>query len=136
MRPTTTAREELSSSAADPLAACLRSHTREEGNSSRPSCVSRSMPSTFDIVADIVALNCNIPRSAITPDCHLLNDLGIDSLDLLDLGFAVDDAFGITMPLGQWLHAAHLKTCPARALAASTGFRLTMHCNDIDVTAC
>ena len=70
------------------------------------------MPSTFDIVADIVALNCNIPRSAITPDCHLLNDLGIDSLDLLDLGFAVDDAFGITMPLGQWLHAAHLKTNP------------------------
>jgi acyl carrier protein len=70
------------------------------------------MPSTFDIVADIVAFNCNIPRSAITPDCHLLNDLGIDSLELLDLGFAVDDAFGITMPLGQWLHAEHLKTIP------------------------
>jgi acyl carrier protein len=70
------------------------------------------MPSTFNIVADIIARNCNIPRSAITPGCHLLNDLGIDSLDLLDIGFAVDDAFGITLPLGKWLHATHLKTAP------------------------
>jgi acyl carrier protein len=71
------------------------------------------MPSTFDIVADIIARNCSIPRNAITPGCHLLNDLGIDSLDLVDIGFAVDEAFGITMPLGQWLHETHLKSARA-----------------------
>jgi acyl carrier protein len=70
------------------------------------------MPSTFDIIAGIIARTCNIPRGVITPGCHLLNDLGIDSLDLFDIGFAVDDAFGITIPLGQWLHAVHLKTAP------------------------
>jgi hypothetical protein len=42
-----------------------------------------------------------------------VHDLGIDSLDLLDIGFAVDEAFGITMPLGQWLHEVHLKTIRA-----------------------
>jgi acyl carrier protein len=68
------------------------------------------MPSTFDIIAGIIARTCNIPRSAITPGCHLLNDLGIDSLDLFDIGYAVDDVFGITVPLSQWLHAVHLKT--------------------------
>ena len=70
------------------------------------------MPSTFDIVADIIARNRNIPRTAIMPGCHLLNDLGIDSLDPLGIGFAVDDAFpfGISVPLGQWLHTTHLKT--------------------------
>ena len=71
------------------------------------------MPSTFDIIAGIIARTCDIPRNAITPGCHLLNDLGIDSLDLFDIGFAVDDAFGITMPLGQWLHEVHLKVVPA-----------------------
>lgn len=35
------------------------------------------------------------------------------SLDLLDIGFAVDEAFDITMPLGQWLHDVHLKTARA-----------------------
>jgi acyl carrier protein len=71
------------------------------------------MPSTLDVVANIIVRNCSVPHSAITPSCHLLNDLGIDSLDLLDIGFAVDEAFGITMPLGQWLHEVHLKTARA-----------------------
>lgn len=69
--------------------------------------------STFDIVADIIARTCHIPRSAITPECNVLHDLGIDSLDLLDVGFAVDDAFGIRMPLEQWLHAVHLRQAAA-----------------------
>jgi acyl carrier protein len=65
--------------------------------------------STFDVVADIIAMTCQIPRGTIGPDSHLLRDLGIDSLDLLDVGFGVDDAFGITLPLDQWLHAVHMK---------------------------
>jgi acyl carrier protein len=71
------------------------------------------MPSTFDIVADIIARNCNIPRSVITPACDLLNDLGIDSLELLDIGVTVDEAFGITMPFGQWLHETHFEAAQA-----------------------
>ena len=30
------------------------------------------------------------------------DDLGIDSLDFLDVAFAIDKAFGIKMPLEQW----------------------------------
>ncbi|HKD75758.1 MAG TPA: acyl carrier protein [Ktedonobacterales bacterium] len=68
------------------------------------------MLSTFDVVAGIIAMTCNIPRETIKPDSHLFNDLGIDSLDLMDLGFGVDDAFGIRIPIDQWLHAVHMKT--------------------------
>ena len=71
------------------------------------------MPSTFEIVAGIIARTCCIPLNAITPTCHLLNDLGIDSLDLLDVGFALDDAFGVTIDLGERLHAVHLKRASA-----------------------
>lgn len=60
------------------------------------------MPSTFDTVAGIISETCDIPRAKITPDSHAINDLGIDSLDFLDVAFAIDKAFGIKMPLEQW----------------------------------
>ena len=62
------------------------------------------MPSTFETVAGIIAETCDIPRERITPDSHAINDLGIDSLDFLDVAFAIDKAFGIKMPLEQWTH--------------------------------
>jgi acyl carrier protein len=60
------------------------------------------MPSTFETVAGIISETCDIPREKITPGSHAINDLGIDSLDFLDVAFAIDKAFGIKMPLEQW----------------------------------
>jgi acyl carrier protein len=60
------------------------------------------MSSTFDKVADIIAETCDIPRDTIKPESHAINDLGIDSLDFLDIAFAIDKAFGIKMPLEKW----------------------------------
>ncbi len=61
-----------------------------------------SMSSTFDTVANIIAETCDIPRDTITPESHAINDLGIDSLDFLDIAFAIDKAFGTKLPLEQW----------------------------------
>jgi acyl carrier protein len=66
------------------------------------------MRPTFDIVVGIIALTCEVPRERITPDSNLMNDLGIDSLDLLDITFAIDNAFGIAMPIDRWLHVVHM----------------------------
>ena len=60
------------------------------------------MPSTFDKVADIIAETCDIPREDIKPESHAIDDLNIDSLDFLDIAFAIDKAFGIKLPLEQW----------------------------------
>jgi acyl carrier protein len=60
------------------------------------------MSTTFDKVADIIAETCDIPRETITPDSHAIDDLKIDSLDFLDIAFAIDKAFGIKLPLEQW----------------------------------
>jgi acyl carrier protein len=46
----------------------------------------------FDKVADIIAETSDIPRDTIKPESHAINDLGIDSLDFLD----------IKLPLEQW----------------------------------
>jgi len=62
----------------------------------------RGETSAFNTVATIIAETCDIPREKITPDSHAINDLGIDSLDFLDVAFAIDKAFGIKLPLEQW----------------------------------
>jgi acyl carrier protein len=58
--------------------------------------------STFDKVAGIIAETSEIPREEITPESHTIDDLGIDSLDFLDIVFAIDKAFGIKIPLETW----------------------------------
>lgn len=60
------------------------------------------MSSTFDKVADIIAETSEIDRDKITPESNTIDDLGIDSLDFLDIVFAIDKAFGIKVPLEQW----------------------------------
>jgi acyl carrier protein len=62
----------------------------------------RTMPSTFDTVADVITQTCDIPREKITPEAHAIDDLGIDSLDFLDIVFALDKKFGIKIPLEAW----------------------------------
>jgi acyl carrier protein len=61
-----------------------------------------AVPSTFDKVADIIAETSEIDRDTITPESHTIDDLGIDSLDFLDIVFAVDKEFGIKVPLEKW----------------------------------
>ena len=57
---------------------------------------------TFDTVADIISETSEIPREEITPDSHTIDELGIDSLDFLDIVYAIDKAFGIKVPLEAW----------------------------------
>ncbi len=57
----------------------------------------------------------------------MISDLGIDSLDLLDIGFAIDDAFGIELPLESWLRAVHMRT-----EAAEQYFVVQAVCAEID----
>ena len=60
------------------------------------------MTDTFQKVADIIAETSGIDRETITPESHTIDDLGIDSLDFLDIVFAVDKEFGIKIPLERW----------------------------------
>ena len=60
------------------------------------------MSSTFDVVAKVIADTSEIPLEQITPEAHAIDDLGIDSLDFLDIAFAIDKAFGIKLPLEKW----------------------------------
>lgn len=59
------------------------------------------MSTTFEKVARIIADTSEIDIDTITPE-STINDLGIDSLDFLDIVFAIDKEFGIKVPLEKW----------------------------------
>lgn len=61
-----------------------------------------NMTTTFEAVADIISDTSDIPLEEITPDKNAFTDLGIDSLDFLDIAFAIDKNFGIKIPLEKW----------------------------------
>ena len=71
------------------------------------------MSSTFNTVVNIIAETCDIERATIKPESHAINDLGIDSLDFLDIAFAIDKTFGIKMPLEQWTQEVNEGKVPA-----------------------
>ena len=60
------------------------------------------MSTTFDTVAQVIAETSDIQASDIKPEAHAIDDLGIDSLDFLDIVFALDKKFGIKIPLERW----------------------------------
>ena len=61
-----------------------------------------SMPTTFQSIAEIISDISEVPIEEITETSHAIEDLEIDSLDFLDIVFAIDKAFGIKIPLETW----------------------------------
>ncbi len=52
----------------------------------------------FDKIKEILAEQLDIEESAITPESLLVEDLGADSLDAIDIVMSVEDEFGIEVP--------------------------------------
>ena len=53
---------------------------------------------TFEKVQEIIMDTINCSEDKITLEANLKDDLGIDSLDSMELMMAVEDAYGITVP--------------------------------------
>ena len=53
---------------------------------------------TFEKVKEIIMDTINCSKDKITLEANLKDDLGIDSLDSMELMMAVEDAYGITVP--------------------------------------
>jgi acyl carrier protein len=61
------------------------------------------MESTFTTVAEIISSTTDVPIESIKPESHIMKDLGVDSLAFLDIGFEIDQRFGIRMPIEDWM---------------------------------
>lgn len=52
----------------------------------------------FDKVAKLLAEQLGIPASRITPESKIVEDLGADSLDVVELLMTLEDETGKTIP--------------------------------------
>ena len=62
---------------------------------------------TIDKVTELLASQLNVGKEKIKPESRLVEDLGADSLDMIEMLMALEDNFGITVPDEK---AAELKT--------------------------
>lgn len=53
---------------------------------------------TFEKITEILAEQLDADRDAMTLETKIADDLGADSLDLVDLLMSVEDEFGIEIP--------------------------------------
>lgn len=49
-------------------------------------------------VQEMLAEALNIPVEKVTPNASIVNDLGADSLDVVELLSRLEDEFGVTIP--------------------------------------
>lgn len=51
----------------------------------------------YEEFAALLHAEFSIPESKISPDAHLVEDLGLDSLDLVSASLAIEDRWGVRM---------------------------------------
>jgi acyl carrier protein len=51
----------------------------------------------FNKISELLIAYLRLNPDEVTPDSHIVNDLGADSLAMVELGFQFSEAFGIPM---------------------------------------
>ncbi len=54
----------------------------------------------YDKVADAIAEALDVEKEEATPDAILMDDLGAESIDFLDIIFRIENAFNVKIPRG------------------------------------
>ncbi len=52
----------------------------------------------FETIQAVIAEQLNIDASQVTPEAKFVKDLGVDSLDIVELIMALEERFGIEIP--------------------------------------
>ena len=57
-------------------------------------------PDVFEKVREAIAEALGLDEDEVVPEARLMDDLGAESLDFLDIVFRIERAFGIKVPRG------------------------------------
>jgi len=61
----------------------------------------------MDIVRGVLLQECGIEGRMVRREAHLIDDLGADSLDLLNASFRLEKELGVKIPIQVWLAAEY-----------------------------
>jgi len=82
---------------------------------------------TYELVRRVISEECSVPIDKIFPETNILEDLGIDSLDVLDIVYRIDQDLRIKIPVDQWIDSVN----QTRAEAAEY-FVVSAFCEKLD----
>ena len=54
--------------------------------------------SIIETITQIIVDQLGVDKSAVAPEAKFIDDLGVDSLDIVELLMALEDQFGIEVP--------------------------------------
>jgi len=60
-----------------------------------------SEPDT-DKVIGIIAEQLDVKRDQVTPEARIMDDLGADSLDIVEITIKLEERFNVTIPDEEW----------------------------------
>ncbi len=52
----------------------------------------------YEKVVDILSKQLQIDKSKISEDSHIMENLGADSLDVVEISMTIEQEFGVTVP--------------------------------------
>lgn len=61
------------------------------------------MKELYQFVKTTFSEVCNVDGDEITPATNLFADLGIESVDFLDVCYLIDEKYNIRIPIGEWM---------------------------------
>lgn len=70
---------------------------------------------TLDTIRTILVAECGVDPQEVGPTTHLIDELGIDSLDLLNAAHRIERDLGITIPMEQWLREEYGEVAPVES---------------------
>jgi len=56
------------------------------------------MANTFEQVKEVIVEQLNVSPEEVKPEANFVNDLGADSLDVVEMIMALEERFGIEIP--------------------------------------
>ena len=82
---------------------------------------------TLEKIRSILAAECGVDPMDVALTSHLIDDLGIDSLDLLNAAHRIERDLGVGIPMEQWLREEYGENAPAQS-----PFLVSSICHHVD----
>jgi acyl carrier protein len=60
------------------------------------------MSETFQVVKNVIGEVCGIEDAKLTPQANCVDDLRIDSIDMLDIVYELNRRLKVLIPMEQW----------------------------------
>ncbi len=63
----------------------------------------KNFDTELELICDALDAECGVAREDVQLQTDLLNDIQVDSLDMLNASFRIEQACGVKIPIDEWI---------------------------------